>query len=349
MGIISSNAYLDVADQKDNAQYIMNYFTALGWTKNAICGMLGNMQRESTMNPGLWEGLQEGNYSGGYGLVQWTPATNFTNWATKKGYNIGDIKAQCERIQYEYRSGLEWYPTASYPLTWGEYQKSTESPEYLAECFCYEYERPGVVALEERRQNARYWYNTLTGGYVYAPRLNDDGIVGSKYYYSENPFYQAGYGLPNCTCYAWGRRYEILDEKPTTSLGNADTWWDYNKVHNVYKYGSVPQLGAIICFRYAEPYTGQGGHVAIVEKISKDGKTITTSNSAYGGTFFYTQTLRKADNWTWWDAAIFQGFIYLPEDIFPVDPNPPPTPQPTGRKKSTFMQKYYLYNKYYRW
>lgn len=38
----------------------------------------------------------------------------------------------------------------------------------------------------------------------YIPRLNDNGMMGSRYWYSNtNPFYASGYGLPNCTCYAW--------------------------------------------------------------------------------------------------------------------------------------------------
>lgn len=38
---------------------------------------------------------------------------------------------------------------------------------------------------------------------AYVPRLNSDDIQGNFHWYSENPFYQSGYGMPNCTCYAW--------------------------------------------------------------------------------------------------------------------------------------------------
>lgn len=63
----------------------------------------------------------------------------------------------------------------------------------------------------------------------YSPRLTDDGMRDSPYWYSMNPFYIYGYGLPNCTCYAWGRFFENSDtnheydpsRQPTLSLGNA--------------------------------------------------------------------------------------------------------------------------------
>lgn len=45
----------------------------------------------------------------------------------------------------------------------------------------------------------------------YTPRLDDQGIMGNFHWYSDNPFYQSGYGMPNCTCYAWGRFWEIGD------------------------------------------------------------------------------------------------------------------------------------------
>ena len=64
MALIISNAYLSQSQMTDNAQYIADYLINKGWTRNAIAGILGNMQRESTLNPGLWESLIYGNMSG---------------------------------------------------------------------------------------------------------------------------------------------------------------------------------------------------------------------------------------------------------------------------------------------
>ena len=45
----------------------------------------------------------------------------------------------------------------------------------------------------------------------YTPRLTSEGMLNNFHWYSGNPFYRAGYGLPNCTCYAFGRFWEIGD------------------------------------------------------------------------------------------------------------------------------------------
>ena len=148
---------------------------------------------------------------------------------------------------------------------------------------------------------------------TFEPRLNSTGIVGSPYYYSLNPFYNAGYGMPNCTAYAWGRFWEESDpdrtyaNPPTLSTGNAEDWYGYTA--DGYRRGSTPQLGAVACWADG-PFSGDG-HVAIVEQINIDG-SIVTSNSAWGGSFFYTQTLYPP-NYLPATGYVFQGFIYNPD------------------------------------
>lgn len=46
-----SSQSLNEEQMKINATYIYNYLIAKGWSINAICGMLGNMQSESSINP----------------------------------------------------------------------------------------------------------------------------------------------------------------------------------------------------------------------------------------------------------------------------------------------------------
>ena len=160
--VTTSNAYLTQAQMQLNARYIYQYFSTRGWTLNAIAGMLGNMQRESGINAGIWQNLNSGNMTGGFGLVQWTPATNLIEWANANGYTYTDIDCQLARIEYELANGLQYYKTDNYPLTFSEFTKSTQSPEYLASAFLYNYERAGVSAEEERKENARYWYDYLS-------------------------------------------------------------------------------------------------------------------------------------------------------------------------------------------
>jgi len=162
----------------------------------------------------------------------------------------------------------------------------------------------------------------------FTPRLNDTGIRNNPKWYSSNPFYQSGYGMPNCTCYAWGRFWEIGDpnnvgeHRPLLSLGNGNEWWSYTQ--DGYERGQTPKLGAVICFGYASV-----GHVAIVEEIRDGGEQIVTSNSDYNGTFFYTQLLiRKANGKYNNGRGDNQGFIYNPY----ADQPTPPTPTETKKK-----------------
>lgn len=124
-----------------------------------------------------------------------------------------------------------------------------------------------------------------------------------KHYYSDNVFYQCGYGMPNCTCYAWGRWYELLGSKPKLYTGNAKTWYPKGESYDGYKRGQTPKLGAVACWS-----SSGAGHVAIVEEIYSDG-SILTSNSAWKSTNFYTKKISKGYNF---GKYKFQGFIYLP-------------------------------------
>ena len=334
MAIISSNKSLSRAEALDNAKYIAEYFLNLGWTLNAICGMLGNMERESWINPGVWQDFDEGNMAMGFGLVQWTPATTLTSWATSEGLSWGNINTQCTRIKYEYDNGLQYYSTDSYPLSFSEFASSNQSPSYLAEAFCANYERAGVSAIEERRNNAIYWYDNLAAIYnEYHPRLKevDDywgPIRGTKYYYTDNVFYltDPDIGMPNCTCYAWGRRYELTDKRPDGTSGkklctaDAGEWYDFNKGlgENGYPYGKdTPKLGAIICWE--KP--GGAGHVAVVEEIEENGDIITSNSGYHSSTYFWTESITKSSGYSR-SGYVFKGFIYLDTDFGPIEREP---------------------------
>ena len=156
------NKYLTESQMQGNALEVYKYFTGKGWTLNAISGVLGNMEKESNINPGLWQSLKEGNYSGGFGLVQWTPATNYTNWANSNGYGITDPEGQMYWIDALSASSGQWIATSAYSMTWSAYKSSTESPEYLASAFLKNFERAGVEVESERRSAARKWYDYLT-------------------------------------------------------------------------------------------------------------------------------------------------------------------------------------------
>lgn len=161
--VVSGNRYLSTSEMAINATYIKNWLLAKGWTLNAICGVLGNMEVESTINPALWQSMDEGNTSVGYGLVQWTPASKLISYADSIGTSYSDIDTQLQRIIYEKDNGIQYYKTSAYPLTFTQFTKSTKSPEYLASAFLKNYERAGVEKEDVRRTNARYWYDYFVG------------------------------------------------------------------------------------------------------------------------------------------------------------------------------------------
>ena len=164
---------------------------------------------------------------------------------------------------------------------------------------------------------------------VFYPRLNSKGMYGSKYYYSDNPFEASGYGLPNCTCYAWGRFYEISGVRPSLPTGNGGDWFSSAENAGIYETGQTPALGAVACYGSS---SGGAGHVAIVEEVDSSGG-FTISQSGYyrpiapyppnTKNYFWTN---KCDSGSkkasWMGNYYFQGFIYNPEIPIPLQTFP---------------------------
>ncbi|MBR6719937.1 MAG: CHAP domain-containing protein [Clostridia bacterium] len=155
----------------------------------------------------------------------------------------------------------------------------------------------------------------------YTPRLSAPER-NNPYYFSKNIFYNSGFGMTeknigNCTCYAYGRAYEILGTAPNLSSGNAGEWYDYNRRNGFYPYGDIPAPGAIAVWSKR----GGAGHVAVVESV--DGDTIITSESGWKSFYFKTRTRSASDpNLSASSAYTFLGFIYIagePELLPPSD------------------------------
>ena len=159
---ITGNRFLTQAEMETNARYIYNYLGSRGWSVNAIAGMLGNMQTESSINPGIWEGLNAGE-GPGFGLVQWTPYTKYTGWCADRGLDPSHMDSALQRIEWELANGEQYYPTDSYPETFAEFKVSGKSPAYLAMAFLANYERPADPIQPARGEQAQAWWDFLTG------------------------------------------------------------------------------------------------------------------------------------------------------------------------------------------
>ena len=170
---IDESGSLTKAQLETNALYIYSSLTDKGWTLEAICGVLGNMENESLMNPGRWQSEAVGSSSAGYGLVQWTPATRHLSWCEDRGLDPSAMDSNLEHLNWEIDDGDDYYPTKNYPESFREFTQSTEAPYYLACAFAWNYERSAVVlwgseeeqeALRQKRGgSAEKWYTYLTG------------------------------------------------------------------------------------------------------------------------------------------------------------------------------------------
>lgn len=148
----------------------------------------------------------------------------------------------------------------------------------------------------------------------YIPRLtapkDDPKEPEYQYYFSdENHLFKIGYGMPNCTAYAWGRIFELTGKKPKLSTDNAGRWYTYNSTNKIYSYGCVPKLGAVACW---DKNDAVNGHVAVVEKISKDKSQVTVSESQWDGEMFITYTY-QSDSSDHMSKYRFLGYIYPDE------------------------------------
>ena len=197
--------------QIHNATKIYTALSGYGWSLSAICGIIGNMQHESTLSPAY---IQETNryrlpnsganlsdvpndvmqnfymqYYGdtnrayGIGLVQWDgigitrqKLVGFCMNNNLIWYN-GD--SQMLRLLDEETRNIQWTTRTYYnsTWTWNNYITNTRTPEESARIWmgCYEIAEAG---LTYRQENARYWYDYFSGT---PPTPSGTWITGSAF------------------------------------------------------------------------------------------------------------------------------------------------------------------------
>lgn len=167
MSWTGGNYYISAAAMAENAQEVADFFMGKNWSKNAISAMLGNMEAESGINPGIWEMLRP--FWRGYGLTQWSPWDKYSNWATANGFpnweNNGP--AECNMIEHESITNEQWFYNGEMglapPITMTQFKFSTLPIETLSDYWLYFYEHPLDPRGEtpKRRVNSLRWYNTI--------------------------------------------------------------------------------------------------------------------------------------------------------------------------------------------
>ena len=143
-------------------------------------------------------------------------------------------------------------------------------------------------------------------GKVYVPRLEAPSYYNEYYFSRANTYYASGYGMPNCTAYAFGRAYEILESEPRLSIRDAGCWWYDNIDMHAYDYGQEPRLGAVACW---DNYDESTGHVSVVEEIREDGSVL-LSESSWSGYLFDTFEIDTEGKCKYTSSMRFLGYIY---------------------------------------
>ena len=161
--VVSDSNYIKQFQQLINARYIYHYLKNQGWRDYPIFAVLGNMEIESSINPGKWQ--VPNDTTTGYGLVQWDDATKLITWANENNLDYRDMDTQIKRILFEVKAGIQWNKTMDSPeITFSEFTTSTKSVYDLAEYFVRCYEMPANVNNKvATRQKLAWKWCTLIG------------------------------------------------------------------------------------------------------------------------------------------------------------------------------------------
>lgn len=188
--ITTEDTWLSESQSLNNAQLVASHFLATGWTPLAVAALCGNMRHESSINPNIWEFGYGHSLDRGYGLVQWTPASKYIDWAVANNleWQLGD--SQLSRIDYEADTNIQWIANGharrygledKYDFSFADFRANTfnNTVEELTEAFMWNYEGPnysaGSSSLSERQAFARLCVTNLDwSGAVIDPPDNNN-------------------------------------------------------------------------------------------------------------------------------------------------------------------------------
>ena len=154
-----------------STKMIYDALRSAGLTKEGACGLMGNMQAESSMKSNIAQrgmtSLSDDIYtqkadigqidfvhdSVGYGLCQWTfysRKNELITYAKKNGVSVGDESMQVQFCLKELRE--------SFPAVWKLLRESHDIYQCTAKV-CTDYERPAVNNISIRYKFAQEFYD----------------------------------------------------------------------------------------------------------------------------------------------------------------------------------------------
>jgi surface protein len=176
------------------------YFKNLGYSDEAVAGILGNLHWESG---GLDASMIEAGSGAGHGLAQWTGsrwsgANGLQAYANARGVEWTDFATQLDFLNWEMEHG-QWLGSVSL----NQFKNMTDVAT-ATETFMNAFERPGIPHLEDRKALAQSYYekyhgmNTTATAYVnYLIALAADDTHGYSQYTSDGG---SGRCLPDVDC-----------------------------------------------------------------------------------------------------------------------------------------------------
>lgn len=157
--------------QKNNALAVYNTLNKKGWSNMAIFAMLGNLQSISSINPTYYEA--DGDK---YGLIRWSPKSNYTNWAAEHHFSSVDGFGQ-----------LEWIDTMPMQLGYWDFddppynvgyhywtELKDKDLEWMVRCLEHNMfgARQDEAEIQKRIRQATTWQGWLTENNYLKPEAN---------------------------------------------------------------------------------------------------------------------------------------------------------------------------------
>jgi LysM repeat protein len=195
-----NDTFLTNDQQMNNAQIVANHFSGTDWKKESIAALCGNMAHESSLNPDMHELGYNDSPDRGYGLVQWTPMSKYTDWASANGLPWDSGDSQLARIDYEVNNNIQWIARSDFGnMTFTQFRTNSGgwSVDYLTEAFMRCYERPnwdaGTSSLPGRQSFANQCLTSLdwtgTGGGTSTPSSGHVQTVATPPHYQYEKTY----------------------------------------------------------------------------------------------------------------------------------------------------------------
>lgn len=163
----------------------------LGYTKEACAGMIGNSQGEGGMNPWRWQS-DKVDYSMGYGLFQYTPASGyFNNYGITSSYFSPNTSTTTQTTGATPNDGIAQIECISASGKYGGGSSRVERIKpYYANCESYQ-------TLDDfKKINDVYGATVCWIGFFEAPSIIDTEKINQRYNWATSA-------------------YELLNDSPT--------------------------------------------------------------------------------------------------------------------------------------